>query len=342
MKQYFQLLGKKAPIKGDIGIEIEAEGKGLQEIHNDYWRTERDGSLRGEYPNRSAEFVLNHPISLPEVVPALEMLIKALPKAVFDFSYRTSVHVHINVQELTHTQMLNMVYTYLLLEEPLMTYCGKSRKANRFCLRLCDAEGVLEIIRIMFQKGEGTHPLANDNVRYAAINLAALSKYGSLEFRGMRGNIEIPVIHTWTRALMSLREYAVKQKTPKDILNRMEAIGPRAFIKEVLGQELYELFNYPRILKDMARSYSISMDLPYAFATPAAKREPSPHCKWIGIGEQVPRDPQQGDEIVLNGALYEHRNGEWIRVAEGVVKKPVRFKIDGGGMGLGVIIPEEI
>lgn len=263
MKKLYQVLGHKEPLKGLLGIEIEAEGRGMNAVQTKYWRSENDGSLRGDYPYSRAEFVLNAPIDPKEVVPALQELVKALPEAEFDFSYRTSVHVHVNVQELTHAQIMSFVYTYLLLEEPLMTYCGKGRKANRFCLRLGDAEGLMDTLKKV--AATASYHDCDDNIRYSSINLAALMKYGSLEFRGMRGNIEIPVIHTWTRALMALREYAIKQESPNSVKTHIEKVGSKEFMLGVLGAELNKVFTYPRVLKDMAKSYSISLDLPYAY-----------------------------------------------------------------------------
>lgn len=264
MKKVFQLLGFNKPTPGLIGVEIEAEGKGLKEVDSKYWRTENDGSLRGHYPEEKAEFVMKGPIPREEVSVALKSIKQLLKESEFDFSYRTSVHVHVNVQELTYVQLLNYIYTYLLLEEPLMNYCGKSRKANRFCLRLGDAEGLLDIVAKMFQDGEGMIAIGNDNVRYSSINLAAIGKYGSLEFRGMRGNIDPAVNLTWVEALCNVREYAMSKASPREIRDEIEKIGSVKFFNKVLG-DVAPSFVYPRLEKEMARSFSISIDLPYCY-----------------------------------------------------------------------------
>lgn len=321
MKKLYQVLGHKQALPGLLGIEIEAEGRGMNAVQTKYWRSENDGSLRGDYPYSRAEFVLNAPIEAKEVVPALKELVKALPEAEFDFSYRTSVHVHVNVQELTHAQIMNFVYTYLLLEEPLMTYCGKGRKANRFCLRLGDAEGLMDVLKSV--AANGSYRICDDNIRYSSINLAALMKYGSLEFRGMRGNIEIPVIHTWTRALVALREYAIKQESPKSIKAHIEKVGSEAFMLEVLGPELNKVFVYPRAVKDMAKSYSISLDLPYAYQVEKEEKPKPPPAEkakeggeWFGRVKFIKdaRDSngvyQQGDILVYNNDYYVYED-QW-------------------------------
>ncbi len=47
MKKVFQLLNKAKAIPGDVGIEIECEGRNLGIVDSKYWSTEQDGSLRG-------------------------------------------------------------------------------------------------------------------------------------------------------------------------------------------------------------------------------------------------------------------------------------------------------
>ena len=141
LKEYL----KAASIDGDFGIEIEVEGENLPTIRSNNWHTEKDGSLRGE----SNEYIITKPIKIDEVREAIEYLNKRLDKSVLNFSFRTSVHIHMNMLECTHEEILNTVYTYLLIEEPLIKFCGKERKANRFCLRLQDADGIIDTLSML-------------------------------------------------------------------------------------------------------------------------------------------------------------------------------------------------
>ena len=264
MKNVSQLFELKAA-KGDIGVEIECEGKGLKEVVNDVWRTEHDGSLRGHYPQTCAEFILTRPIPVNAVEAAIINLQEELKGAKFDFSYRTSVHIHVNVQKLEWQQVCAMLYAYYLLEEPLMTFAGKGRKGNNFCLRLQDAEGVLETVEKLFAQGErGPAFIQADQIRYSAMNIEAIKKYGSLEFRGMEGNIDEKRIQTLAKALVAIREYAVANDTPEAVYERFNHIGPIPFMQEVLG-ELTEDFFYPKAMRDMLTSFSLSLDLPFAY-----------------------------------------------------------------------------
>ena len=254
---------KKASPKGEVGIEIEAEGKNLKIIDSDFWSTEKDGSLRGNFPEAAAEYVLRNPISRGSVEAALDELIEYQKNATFSFSFRTSVHIHINVGGLTEEQLRCFTYAYALLEEPLINFCGKARKANRFCLRIQDAERELLYLQNFYERGiEFLKNVGGDEIRYSAMNLAALYKYGSLEFRAMRGTLDKGVIKNWISALLAVKDWSIKRETPKQIFDHFQTVGPNAFLTEVLG-ELSPQFTYPKMEQDMLRSCSLSISLPH-------------------------------------------------------------------------------
>lgn len=254
---------KKSCPEGEVGIEVEAEGKNLQIAETDLWRTEKDGSLRGNFPESAAEYVLKKPLPRNLVGAALDELIQLQKNATLSFSFRTSVHIHINVGDLTEEQLRCFTYAYALLEEPLINFCGKARKANRFCLRIQDAERALFYLQDFYERGiETLRGVSGDDIRYSAMNLAALYKYGSLEFRAMRGTLDKGVIQNWISALLAVKDWSINQETPKQIFDHFQTVGPAAFLNEVLG-ELAPQFTYPKMEQDMLLSCSLSINLPY-------------------------------------------------------------------------------
>lgn len=301
MKKVIELFKGLKVAKGDVGIEIECEGKNLKEIFTDVWKTTHDGSLRGRYPDQTAEYVLDHPIPVGAVEAAIINLKESLEGATFEFSYRTSVHVHVNVQQLKYEQLLAMLYTYYLLEEPLMTFSGKKRKGNNFCLRLQDAEGMLQTVNKMFEHGEfGIKFIPQDVIRYSAMNLEALKKYGSVEFRGMEGNIDVNRIKTLCMALVRIREYGDRCDTPEAVYERFNELGPIAFMNDVLG-DVADEFYYPRALKDILTSFSISLDLPFAFkrfASRPAKKDGEWHVGDIVDYDTALKVQRAGGQVV--------------------------------------------
>ena len=264
MQKLFEIYGKPKT-EGDIGIEVECEGANLVRVEGGGWHTEDDGSLRpaGGFPTLKCEWVLDTPVPLDDVKNKLLFLAKKQDKATLKFGFRTSVHVHVNCQELTYYQLLNMIYIYFLYEEPLINFCGEGRKANRFCLRLRDAEGQLDAINRLIALGEiGLHKLQRDRTRYSALNLEALPKYGSLEFRGMRGTLDVPVLMSWVNMCHSIREAAKQYEDVSAVHDAFVKLGPEEFGKKVFGKEFKELED---VEDGAALGYSLSLDLPYMF-----------------------------------------------------------------------------
>jgi len=286
MTKLHQLLGYDAPKPGDFGIEIEIEGKHLVEVNSGGWLSVKDGSLRGE----SFEYVFDHPVDRVKVPKMLDFLVNKLKNSELNFSFRTSVHVHMNMLDCTHNDLLNTIYTYLLLEEPFLFYCGKERKGNRFCLRLQDAEGIMDTLQFLFKNEfKDLAGINRDSVRYASINLEALNKYGSLEFRAMRGNLDKEVIDTWVEALYRVRTFAKGIADPIEIYNLYIQNSPTDFLKLVLG-DISDKFLYPRAVKDMNKSFSLSIDLPHAFRNKTiAKKKSKKSVDTVGMADVIGR-----------------------------------------------------
>lgn len=220
---------------GDIGLEIEVEGHNLP-VLSKWWRNEQDGSLKGI---ETREYVLDGPQSLEGIKTALDHLDKAYQanQTVVDDSVRAGVHVHINCQHLTMTQLYNFITLYLLLENLLVRWCGEYREGNLFCLRASDAEWMLYTIRKAANDGrkQFRNRFHNDELRYASLNLKALGDYGSLEFRAMRGTRDLGLIYKWAETLFNLREAACKFNMPTSIIEQFSVDGVDAFLTRTLG-----------------------------------------------------------------------------------------------------------
>jgi hypothetical protein len=222
------------PQKGDVGVEIEVEGRRLPPVDNlpKQWRADQDGSLRGE----SAEYVLRRPLTLPQLQVALEDL-----ETCFDAhdtkvqpTFRAGVHVHINVQELTPKQLVSFICLYFVLEEVLLRYCDKSRLGNHFCLRMSDAGYLLDKL-ITFITEQNLNLLNDEDIRYASMNLTSLFKYGSVEFRSLESTTDYNKIAVWAGVLTHLRDYAKTLSSPADILGQASVHGFAEYAPVILG-----------------------------------------------------------------------------------------------------------
>ena len=215
--------------QGDVGIEIEVEGYGLP-CAPVGWMGEHDGSLRGE----AIEYVLKKPCARDKVEMYLDRLIDAAEGVeILDTGY-AGVHIHINVQELNLTQVVNMICLYLIYEESLIRYCGAEREGNLFCLRNKDAQYLVDSVRTIM-RDDKWHKFDSDRLRYAAMNLKALATYGSIEFRAMRSTMDKGVLMPWVNALLRLRDYAQKFSSPIKIVEAASGQGLDYLFEEIFG-----------------------------------------------------------------------------------------------------------
>lgn len=220
--------------KGVVGIEIEVEGKKLPvEKIPSQWRYEKDGSLRGE---ENAEYVLAHPIQFNEVDQALEDLwnLFRMKGSHLDESNRTSVHVHLNVQDFHLNRLTSLMAMYFVLEEVLTEWCGEHRVGNLFCLRAKDAPAIITQIRRFVASNMQT-PL-KDHHHYAGLNTNAIHKFGSLEFRALRGVSDPDVIRQWVGILQRLYELSAEYPDPRALCDLFSCEGPTNFFDNMLGE----------------------------------------------------------------------------------------------------------
>jgi len=221
--------------KGEVGVEVEMEGVNLPDaLDRKHWSVELDGSLRGE----SYEYVFNGPADKQLAFKRLDYLRKVLDerKSGVADTGRAGVHVHVNVQDLTPKQVACFICMYYIFENTLLKFCGEDRVGNLFCLRTCDAEGALPVIIGAFNhphlRGFGT-----DDIRYAALNLNSLPKYGSVEFRAMKSTGDMEVIKKWIEMLLNIKEYSLSFDKPTDVVEGMSLLSPLAMFREVFGED---------------------------------------------------------------------------------------------------------
>lgn len=266
MQTIANLLGFDNPPEGTFGIEIETEGKNLSLNIPPQWLIYDDGSLRGRFPDEKAEYVLAAPLNLQAAVKAVKDLAKAQANAILNFSFRTSVHVHYNVCKFTEDQVLNLIYTYYLLEIPIMNLCGEHRVGNRFCLRLKDCDGISNVLTDIVSNGLKRVKLyGGDAIRYAALNLDALAKFGSVEFRGMQGTLDTTVLTGWLGLISNLGAYAKSKQNIVEIHNSFIGQPTVKFVREVVGDGFYELLFYSGMHQDVEYGHSLTLDLPHLY-----------------------------------------------------------------------------
>lgn len=286
--------------EGEIGLEIECEGKSLFMSPVSYWKAVQDHSLRPVDGHPPIEYVLRKPISRSEVDGALSYLASRLKASGSELkmSHRTSVHVHINCIDLPMRYVLNFISIYLVMENMLMGFAGPERRGNLFCLRAEDAEYQTEIL-VEAIRTLNFGKVFHNNYRYSAGNLASLAAHGSFEIRSMSGNMDVEKIKSWVELLCALKDAATTFNNPAEIGDLFLSKGPREFVRTILdGKVRPTTFDWflqnPELHENVWNSFRAARDVLYAI-------DWSQKLKGYGIvtrdkfNQNIDYDPIEGD-----------------------------------------------
>jgi len=127
-----------------VGIEIEMEGiKSTSALNvvsqSGYWKLESDNSLRG-----TGIELISVPMFGKDIEQALDVVEGFFKKAKYlpTFNARTSLHVHVEVVDLSREELIRFILLYCAVEPLLFNFCEKSRRDNVYCLPVHTVESV--------------------------------------------------------------------------------------------------------------------------------------------------------------------------------------------------------
>lgn len=196
-----------------LGIEVEVEQL-VNPSRVTYWNLKEDGSLR----NNGKEFV-SLPIRGASVEYALTLLDEALHKVPgmqgHEFTERTSVHVHMNVRDMTPSQIASFVLLYLACEPLLYEFAGGKRHKNIFCIPVNQTTLHLELFSFFTgvekSKSRSVFELASSWSKYTGFNLLPIIEdtLGTIEFRHLEGTSDVKRILTWINLILCMKNYAI-------------------------------------------------------------------------------------------------------------------------------------
>lgn len=169
-----------------------------------------DGSLR----NNGWEYITS-PATYSNIVCLTEKLFSELrpeeirnPDGTYNYrsnySSRTSIHVHTNVQDLTKEQLLNLCSVYTVFERLLFQFIGDNRNENIYTVPWYDtdiAANLQQRIQVLEHGGIAWE-------KYTALNLLPIQDKGTVEWRHMAGTNNLPKILTWLRLIGHMYNFA--------------------------------------------------------------------------------------------------------------------------------------
>ena len=225
---YEAIHGVKSSIKGfKLGIELEHEGE-FPSRNAAGWTSSHDGSLGGN----GREFV-SRVFGRKE----LDKLVDTWYNEIAEHSNiseatNTSTHVHVNVSDLPVYKLYPVLAAYMMVEPLLFTLCREDRMGNNFCAPVFNnAPFLSKVTRNLFQQRV---PLTINNERYSSLNLASLSKFGTLEFRQMHALSDPYEIKNWVTCLYNLVQNSSK-RTVDDMYKQVIEDSFPNFVESLFG-----------------------------------------------------------------------------------------------------------
>ncbi|AGK87027.1 amidoligase [Pseudoalteromonas phage RIO-1] len=217
MKKIYELFSIPQHKGCYLGIEVELENVTKEvtkydevkyhKLTQNLVRCIKDGSLR----NHGAEFIFNQPLMYGsrEFEQSINYIEKTCSTLQAVSSPRTSTHYHLNVTDLTPSQLSNLMYMSLLIEPVLMKYCSEYRQHNRFCLPTWQSDVLHDLRNCLKWVAEGVADDAAyfsvDRTKYSSISLHRLSDLGTVEYRMFDGTYNSAVHRNIGKLLNFLR-----------------------------------------------------------------------------------------------------------------------------------------
>lgn len=237
VKDYLtEIVGYRMPDirSGYVGIEVELEGRLRVAEGRTSWDVKEDHSLR----NGGLEFVLRTPSDPIKIPSYIEELKKILSRSSIQPSLRTSIHVHVCVLGYTLRSLYSLLMLYWVFENILVRINGKEREGNLHCLRLTDCESLMD--NAMQELNEWPFLKNSSNeLRYAALNLAALVKFGSVEYRFMALTPNLDDVEMWSSGLARFSQIA--GSTPWSEILQWAIQDPKKSLPHFFGGEIADL-----------------------------------------------------------------------------------------------------
>lgn len=243
-----------------LGVEVETEN--VKVIRSDDhvpagWAVKPDGSLRNgsEY----VSFVAS-PEETRYLISSLYLFFANQLRKLPDFSWRTSIHVHLNVRPFTIPELANLQLIYSIFEPLLFQFAGGNRDKSNFCVPLTQSS---QYLKIRYLLNPQIHPsdklvfIAQHWEKYSALNFSRMQDLGTVEFRHMSGTWDTVKLGNWLNLIVAVHDAALSCEhdwvvSQINSLNSLSTYGE--FRNRVFGAELGKILGEPTNFKSLLSS----------------------------------------------------------------------------------------
>ena len=241
-------------------FSIDSDGGGVL-FGTGYWNVKSDGSLR----DNGVEFVTKKLFG-KDLSVALDELNEYLDAEVDPEcgipSDRCSVHVHLDVTDLTKNEYARLLIDYAIFENVLFHYCGVHRKENLYCLPFAKSDEfkrTLSNILTSVSKDLEFKKYVNSFPKYSALNLNATSKYGSLEFRLHGGTYDMTRVKEWINIIMCLKKNCIGNSADNLHLE-ISRFGISNYLEKVFSK-YHKVLDYANCEPDIVDGIRLAQDI---------------------------------------------------------------------------------
>lgn len=192
----------------EAGLPMEGAGR---------WVVKTDGSVPGGCEVVSP--VLRGRAGLQEVTKA----VLALKRAGATINKNCGFHVHHGASDLSGADLKNLVKRYAKAEKAIGELVAPSRRANRYCAPIAGPNGDLIDLFRRLDAVQNRIPtvtrIANPNGRFVTLNLNALIRHNTVEFRQHQGTVNARKVVAWIIFTQCMVEIAKRDTTEARILS---------------------------------------------------------------------------------------------------------------------------
>jgi hypothetical protein len=181
-----------------------------------YFDAHLDGSLR----DHGQEFTFKEGYRGSKILRALSAMDSGSRALGFTGSYRTSLHVHVDMQDTNFPEDVELFgAVYCITETFLYQFVGNSRNVSNYCVPWYkhpqQFESFLRTLRKNFSP-DGTSNFAllsslqqGKGNKYSGLNCFSIGDFGTVEFRQAPVTLQKDKIILWLNLLMRIKEWVV-------------------------------------------------------------------------------------------------------------------------------------
>lgn len=182
-----------------MGVELEIEDFRERTILEG-WNLVEDGSLR----NGGRE-AISAPTPAKQYEDMLTKFFNGNRITPRNYSDRCSTHVHVNVQDMTLSQLKVFCMVYCIFERLLFKFVGNYREENIYCVPWYQSGLSPQFIDRLAKNYDTA---IRGWIKYSALNLLPVRAQGTVEFRHLHGTCDVPTIKQWMRFISRMVVYA--------------------------------------------------------------------------------------------------------------------------------------